>query len=154
MELNITLRELSPIIQSLNSFVQVPIPAKYSWRLSKVMKHLQGEVDSFNQHRNDLFEKYGEEVDNPDLPEGMPGGKSYKIKPEHVETFQSELNELLSETISIEFDPIPISLVADSPMSIADISNLSVFFLDDAPETTVSEVPEAIQEAVEEASAS
>ena len=154
MNLSITLRELSPIIQSLNTFVQVPIPAKYSWRLSKVMEHLQSEVDGFNQHRNELFEKYGEEVDNADTPPGMPGAKSYKIKPEHVDDFQKELNELLYETVSINFEPIPVSLVAESEMSIADITNLSVFFLDDSPEMSEVEVQpnaESIAEVVKEA---
>lgn len=130
MNLEITLRELSAIIASLNSFVQVPIPAKYSWRLGRVMKKLQSEVDSFADHRATLFQKYGEEVE-PETEEQKMQGTQFKIKPENMDIFSSELNELLSETIEIEFDKIPISLIEDSNMTIADMVNLDLFFLDD-----------------------
>lgn len=130
MNLEITLRELSAIIASLNSFVQVPIPAKYSWRLGRVMKKLQAEVDSFTDHRAKLFQKYGEEI-KPETEEQKAQGTQFKIKPEHMEKFTKELNDLLSEVIEIEFDQIPISLIEDSKMTIADMVNLDLFFLDD-----------------------
>lgn len=130
MNLEITLRELSAIIASLNNFVQVPIPAKYSWRLGRVMKSLQSEVDSFSDHRAKLFRKYGEEV-KPETEEQKAQGTQFKIKPEHMEKFTKELNDLLSEIIEIEFDQIPISLIEDSKMTIADMVNLDLFFLDD-----------------------
>lgn len=127
MQLTITLRELSPIVHSLNNFVQVPIPAKYSWRLSKVMKRLQSEVEEFNKSRAALFEKYGEEIDADNV--GIEG-KQLRIKEENMDVFYSEFNELLSESITISFNPIPISLI-ESSMTIADMANLSVFFEDD-----------------------
>lgn len=134
MQLTITLRELSPIIQSLNSFVQVPLPAKYSWRLGKVMKKLQAEVDEFTKSRTALFEKYGEQIEEENranLPPGASPGKQFKIKEENMEVFGQELEELLSESITISFDPIPLSLVEGSSMTIADMANLEVFFEDD-----------------------
>lgn len=130
MNLEITLKEISPIISSLNNFVQVPIPAKYSWRLSKVMKNLQSEVESFGDHRAKLFEKYGEEF----YQEDNAKGKQFKIKEENFDIFTKELNELLSEKIKISFDPIPISLIENSNMTIADMVNLEMFFLDDEVE--------------------
>jgi len=130
MNLDITLKELSAIISSLNSFVQVPIPAKYSWRLGRVMKKLQVEVESFTDQRSKLFEKYGEEVESESEEKKMQGVQ-FKIKAEHMDVFTKELNDLLQETIEIEFDPIPISLIEDSNMTIADMVNLDVFFFDD-----------------------
>ena len=133
MKLTITLRELSPIIQSLNSFVQVPLPAKYSWRLGKVMKKLQSEVDEFSKSRSELFEKYGEEVEATDTKssQGVPTGKQFRIKEENIEAFSSELEDLLAETLSVTFDPIPLSFFEGSKMTIVDMSNLDMFFEDD-----------------------
>ena len=134
MKLTITLRELSPIIQSLNNFVQVPLPAKYSWRLGKVMKKLQSEVDEFNKSRTVLFEKYGEEIDEENqvkTPPGSSPGKQFRIKEENMEIFTKELEDLLLESLTINFDPIPLSLVEESSMTIADMANLEVFFVDD-----------------------
>lgn len=130
MQLTITLRELSPIIHSLNNFVQVPIPAKYSWRLGKVMKRLQSEVEEFNKSRTALFQKYGEEIDPSDTDSSQSEGRQLRIKEEHMEVFSSELNDLLSESITFTFSPIPVSLI-ESSMTIADMANLEMFFEDD-----------------------
>lgn len=149
MKLTVTLRELTPIIQSLNNFVQVPIPARYSWRLGKVMKKLQAEIEEFNASKNELFRKYGEEVQIPSQAPGMPAGRQMRIREEHMTQFTSELDELLSESVTINFDPIPISLVENSEMSIADMANLEAFFEDDSASS--SDNSEEVSEELEDA---
>lgn len=132
MKMTVTLRQLSPLIESLNKFVQVPIPVKYSWRLGKVMKKLQAEIEEFSISRNDLYVKYGDEVEGAE--EGQPGvggGKKYKVPNENMEVFISEMNDLLEETVEIEFEPVPLSIVEDSSISIADMANLEAFFIDE-----------------------
>lgn len=136
MKLEITLRELAPVIQSMNNFVEVPLPAKHSWRLSRVMKKLQEDIQDFNTSRQELFDKYGTEAKMTDEQAKMasPGSKAIQITEENREVFAKELDELLNETIEIEFEPIPISMFADSNLSIADMANLEMFFDDDISE--------------------
>lgn len=135
MKTKVTLRELSPIVQSLNNFVQIPMPAKYSWRLSRVMKKLQSEIEDFQKSRLELVKQFGEVVDEDDNPvEGadvtMPNAR-VRIKQDQLEQFTTELEDLLNETIELSFQPIPLSLVMESNMTIADMANLEIFFEDD-----------------------
>lgn len=135
MQKEVSLRDLSPMIGSLNTFVQMPLPVKYSFRLSKVMKVLQDELQQFETAKQDLFKKLGEpaESDSDNQQPNMQGTQ-YKIKPENIDQFQTEMQQLLEEEITLEFNPIPLSVVEETNMTIADMVNLEIFFEDDSEE--------------------
>ena len=140
MEFEITYRELAEMSTSLNRLVQVNMPAKYAFRLQKTMKTLQQELKDLNEHKETLIKKYGEEVDNEK-------GRSIQVKTEHAETFWNEWNEILEDTITITANPIPLSLIEDSEVTIADMALLERFIDDD-----LSNDSEPVREVTETAS--
>jgi len=139
MEFEITYRELAEMSSSLNRLVQVNMPAKYAFRLQKTMKTLQQELKDLNEHKETLIKKYGEEVNNEQ-------GRSIQVKTEHAEIFWKEWNEILEDTISISANPIPLSLIEDSEVTIADMALLERFIDDDLADDPkpLEEVPQAV----------
>lgn len=122
MQIKVTLGELSEVVGSLNSFVKIPLPAKYAYRFQKVAKFLQSEWNDLKQHHDDLVRKYGKMNDD---------GTSIQVTPENIAEYVKDRNDLLGETITIDFEPMPVSLLEDGKMSIQDMAWLDRFFVDD-----------------------
>jgi hypothetical protein len=122
MQVKITLEELLEIHQSLSTFITIPLPAKYSYRFQKVAKILQSEWNDFKKNHDNLIRKYGK-----------PNAENTQIQvtPENLANYAKERNEMMSKVISFDFEPIPISLVADSKLSVQDMAALEKFFVDD-----------------------
>lgn len=130
MQITITLGELSEVVSSLNNFVKIPLPAKYAYRFQKVAKQLQAEWNDLRKQHDNLVRKYGKENED---------GTLIQVTPENGPQYLKERNELMAETLTIEFEPMPISLLEDGKMSIQDMAWLDRFFLDDSPPTVSEE---------------
>lgn len=121
MQIEVTLAELNNVVDSLNNFIEIKIPAKYAFRFGRIAKNLQTELASLKEHRNDLYRKHGEEKSDGTL----------QIPESNMQEFYKEVEELLSEKIMVDFEPMPISLLGDSNVSIATMAWLENFFIDD-----------------------
>jgi len=124
MKIEVTLAELNSVVESLNNLVKVPMPAKYAFRFGKVAKQLQSELADLRTHRNALYTKHGETQEDGNI----------QVKPENLQNFYKEVEDLLSEKIDLSFEPMPISLLNDSTVTIADMAWLDKFFVDDLSE--------------------
>lgn len=119
--MKLTLKELLQNVESLGKLLNKELPVKTAYRLGKLSKALQSELDQFNLTRNNLIKKYGKEKDG-----------QYQIDPddkEALEKFNKEIEELLSVEINIDvYDPISVDELGEIKLSAIDMSNLSVFF--------------------------
>ena len=137
MQIEVTLAELNSVVEGLNKLVETPMPAKYAFRFGKVAKQLQGELQELQQQRNELYKKYGEQQENGSLT----------IPPAKVNDFYGEVEELLKESVNVNFEPMPLSAIGDSEVSIATMAWLDKFFVDDLnPDEPAAEVSEESQE--------
>lgn len=119
--MKLTLKELLQNVESLGKLLNKELPVKTAYRLGKLSKALQSELNQFNLTRNNLIKKYGKEKDG-----------QYQIDPEDkdaMEKFNKEIDELLALEISVDaYDPISIDDLGDIKLSSIDMSNLSIFF--------------------------
>ena len=119
--MKLTIREVAPMLQSLESLMNVPLPAKESYRLGLVAKQIQDKLVVYEQTRHKIVTKYGEKIES----EGV-----IRVKPENAEQFGREMEGLLAEEIEVNFTPISISLLGESKMSARDMANLSPLLCD------------------------
>jgi hypothetical protein len=119
--MKITLRDVTPMFDSLNVLMNLPLPAKDSYRLSLAAKTIQEKLVAYEQVRRGLVTKYGEKVDNEDV---------IRVKPENAAAFQKEMEGLLNEEIEVNFKPISIALLGENKISARDMANLSPFLCD------------------------
>lgn len=119
--MKITLKELLQNVNSLSNLLNKELPVKTAYRLGRLSKAIQSELDQFNLTRNNLIKKYGKEKDG-----------QYQIDPEDKTTmkkFEKEIEELLSVEITIDaYDPIAVDDLGDIKLSAMDMGNLSIFF--------------------------
>lgn len=131
MRIEIRLDELPEIVSSLNNFVKVPIPAKYAYRLQKIVRTLRGELEDLKKHHEDLVRKYGTESEDR---------KSIHVDPENIPAYSQEAKELFSETTAVDFEKMPLSLIGGGLISTHDMNWLERFFDDDL--SPVIEIPQ------------
>jgi len=121
MQIEVTLAELNNVVESLNNLVKVPMPAKYAFRFGRIAKAFQKELIELKEHRNEIYRKYGTEKEDGTI----------EVDKSKLKEFYEEVEGLLSEIIKVDFDPMPLSLLENSNVTIADMAWLENFFIDD-----------------------
>jgi hypothetical protein len=118
-----TLKELQSINSSINALLNCKLPARESYRVTKLSKKLIAEQNHLFDARETLIKKYGE-------PNGAGG---LKVKDENVLMFNNELDELLKESVEFPVMKIKLSVIEKYDLTVADIANLDFMIEEDAP---------------------
>lgn len=117
--IKLSLRQIASMVNSINSIMSLPLPAKDSYRLGVAAKLIQERIIVYEQARQNLVTKYGEKVEKENV---------IRVKDENIEAFTKEIEGLLQETVEVNFDPISIELLGDNKINANDMANLSPFF--------------------------
>lgn len=118
-----TLGELKSIEESLKKLIELPLPIKISYSLSKVLNNISKELILLEEQRMNLVRKYGETNQET---------KEIKVSNENLDLFVKEFNELLQEELELMIKPINInSLGDDLKLSPVDMARLEKFFSED-----------------------
>jgi hypothetical protein len=119
--MTVTLKDIVQNVDSLRKLLNKELPVKTAYRLGRLSKAIQSELDQFNLTRNNLIKKYGKEK-----------AGQHQIDPDDKEAFEkfnNEIESLLSVEIKIDaYEPIAIDELGDIKLSAIDMSNLSIFF--------------------------
>lgn len=117
--IKLTLKDIVPMVNSLNTVMSLPLPAKDSYRLGIAAKMIQEKLIVYEKARYNLVTKYGEKVESENV---------IRVKVENIDSFNKEIEELLAESVEINMNPIPIDKLEDSKINAIDMANLSPFF--------------------------
>ena len=117
--IKLTLKDIVPMVNSLNIVMSLPLPAKDSYRLGIAAKMIQEKLIVYEKARYNLVTKYGEKVESENV---------IRVKVENIDSFNKEIEELLAESIEINMNPIPIDKLEDNKIYAIDMANLSPFF--------------------------
>ena len=89
------------------------LPMATSFKIGKIYKQLAKEHDEFYALREKKIKEYGEvfyiDEKGKETKDKKKGKESTRVKPENVDKFNKEVNELLEMDINTTFDPIKVS---------------------------------------------
>ena len=94
--------KLGQIVNSKDSFnvlIEKNISFKANYKLSKLLIEISKELDFFEKKKQELFIKYGEEVE-------IEGVKQLQIKPKNMNEFSTNLNDILTDDVKLEYEPM------------------------------------------------
>ena len=115
--MKLTVQEILSMRNSLVKLLQKEIPIKTAFRLSRIAKTLQKELEVFEEQRSKLVEKYGEKNEET-------GTISVNDK-EKQDEFTKEINLILEEVIKMDISPIKTEDIGnDVKISTTDIMTL------------------------------
>ena len=108
----------------LNKILAQEFTAIQSFKIGKILKRVNEEMTDFNKIREKMIYKYAE-ID--EAGEIIVENGNIKIKPEKFDSFQKELEDLLSLKINIEGEKIPIEWLGDLKITPKEIIALEAF---------------------------
>lgn len=111
--MKLSLNDLINSKGSLTKLAKTDIPIKTAYWLNKDIQKLNNEFLIFDELKKKLFEKYGENKDNQII-----------IKPENIESFQKDFNELLKSEIEVEIHKIKLEMLGEIKLSPFDLTAL------------------------------
>ena len=101
-----TIEELLIAEKPLGIIAQAKLPISISYQMSKIAKAVGEELKVIRESQLKIAQKYGEHDEAGELVEreGM-----YPILPEHMDKFNKEMEELLSETCTLNVNPLSVA---------------------------------------------
>jgi len=103
--------------QAFQKVMNTDLPVRVAFRLSRMAKVIDDTFKDIEVQRSKLVEKYG-----------APTDKGFTVKPENVAKFQEEFSELLTkESVTLEVEPIDLSLLEDIKLTPLDMVVLDPF---------------------------
>jgi hypothetical protein len=87
---------------SVEKLLKEDLPIRISYRISKFHDNVIKELNRIENLRQQLVRRYGAEVENV-----------IRVTEENMSEFNREYEELLNETIDIDFEPIPVKQIID-----------------------------------------
>ena len=121
--MNITISEILNAKPVLEKLVDKEISIKTAYRLSRVIKELNGELQTFEEQRQKLVHKYG--TQKKDAPEG-----SITVTEENMGEFQKELSELLTAELNLNCTPMDIDEFDDVKLTTSEILLIDSFLME------------------------
>lgn len=104
--------------------LQHEFTGKQSFMISRVLRALNTETESFNKTREEVLKKYAE-ID--DAGEMIVFEGNVKIRDGEMEAFQKEINELLYAELDVNVKPIPVDWLDDVKLTPQEMIVLEPF---------------------------
>lgn len=95
--MKVKLKELIRAMPAMGQFSQEKLPAKAAYRVAKLVRKMNGEMEDYEKARTGMVKKHGEQVPGP---EGQAPG--WRVKPENLEAFTREMESTLEEESELE----------------------------------------------------
>lgn len=120
--MEVTLSQVYTSFNLLGRIVDQKLPIRMAFRFTRLIRELNKEWTSLEKLRDGLIKKYGAEN------EDQKG--SFTVPPENREAFFKEFQELLKETVTVEWDLVSIEEpgLASLELSVKDLSVLGWLF--------------------------
>jgi hypothetical protein len=92
---------------ALDQLLEMKFSAKTAYHIAKLARLVKEEVRHFNDKRDSLIRELGE----------MNGNNTMKVKPENMEEFVKQINELASVKIEVNWKPIPLDEISGNEIT-------------------------------------
>jgi len=116
--MKITLRKILAAKDALQRLIDKEINIKLAFKLAKIIKEINGEFSLFEERRVSLIKKYSDKPDKDG---------SVKVKPENIQAFAKELNELEEIEVDLNFKPMKLDEFGNIEMATKDLIALEDF---------------------------
>ena len=114
-----TIRQLIPMVESIDALLNVKLPAKECYNLSLAANIMREKFDAYERERQELVKKYGEYVEAENV---------IRVPTQNMEQFQVALAGIMDQVIELPIEPISIDSLGDYKMTAKDMAILTAFF--------------------------
>lgn len=116
------LKQLIDAQDALHRLANAPLPAGVAFRLKRVLRVVNPELQAYEEARVKLAASFGELSED---------GRQYIVPAEKMPAFNTELDALVNEEVALNFQPLHIKDLGDTAVTAVDLMALEWLFVDE-----------------------
>lgn len=124
--IKVVLNDILNATETFKVIMQQSVKGSTAFKIARLVRELDKEMQTFNDERQKLFQKYAEKDENGELI--VDENNLIKFPPENVQTINDELNALLETELEINADKLPLSAADQFELTPQDMMNIEMFF--------------------------
>ena len=120
--ITMTLNDIFNAVPTLREISTKEFPGSVTFKIARLIRELDKEIQLFDEERNKIANKYGEKDENGNLV--IQEGGSIKILDNKIQDCNEELQALFSTQIEINANKLPIDIFDSIEMTPTQAMNL------------------------------
>ena len=106
--------------------MQQPFKGSLAFKIARLARELEKEMQTFNDERMKIIRKYGKKDENGELVVGEDGNVSFES--DKIDELNSEFNSLLETELEINADKLPMDSIDEFELTPQEVIGLEKFF--------------------------
>ena len=123
--IKVSLNDIVNSMSVFNKIMQQPVNGSLAFKIARLARELNKEIETFNQEKDKLLDKYGEKNEQGELL--TDENNNIKIPPENMTEINNEFNSLLNTIVEINCDKISIDQLDNFTITPQEMINLQSF---------------------------
>jgi len=121
--------KLSDVVNATGTFnkiMQQSFKGSLAFKIARLARELDKEMQTFNEERQKIIQKYGNKDENGELIIDENG--NIKFDNANIEEINQEFNSLLETELEINADKLPMDSIDNFEITPQEMLNIEVFF--------------------------
>ena len=110
---------------ALNELIKKPLKIRTAYKIARLAREIQRELDLFNATKTALIKKYGEQDENGNLI--INENNDYKITPENKDAFLKEFQDMMEQKIKLNIEPLTLVELEEERFTPQEIGSIIEF---------------------------
>lgn len=110
---------------ALNELIKKPLKIRTAYKIARLAREIQRELDLFNATKTALIKKYGEQDENGNLI--INENNDYKITPKNKDAFLKEFQDMMEQKIKLNIEPLTLIELEEERFTPQEIGSIIEF---------------------------
>jgi len=124
--IKIKLSDVVNATETFNKIMQQSFKGSLAFKIARLARELDKEMQTFNEERQKIIQKYGNKDENGELIIDKNG--NVKFDNTKLEEINQEFNSLLETELEINADKLPMDSIDNFEITPQEMLNIEVFF--------------------------
>ena len=126
--IKIKLNDIVNATETLNKIMQQSFKGSLAFKIARLARELDKEMQTFNAEKQKIIQKYGEKDENGELKIDEKG--LVKFNKANLKEINEEFNSLLDTDLEINVDKLPMDSIDNFEITPQEMLQIEVFFED------------------------
>jgi len=126
--IKIKLNDIVNATETFNKIMQQSFKGSLAFKIARLARELDKEMQTFNAERQKIIQKYGEKDENGELKIDEKG--LVKFNKTNLKEINEEFNSLLDTDLEINVDKLPMDSIDNFEITPQEMLQIEVFFED------------------------
>ena len=124
--IKIVLGDIVNSTEIFNKIMQQPFKGSLAFKIARLVRELEKEMQTFNDERMKIIRKYGKKDENGELIVNNDG--NIEFENDKINEINYEFNSLLETELEINADKLPIDSIDEFELTPQEVISLEKFF--------------------------